>query len=482
MEFRLLGPLEVHSAGRIAHVKGFKKKAALGYLLLKMNQVVSTSQLTRALWVSERRPATARKMVQNAVCGLRSMLMTEGPEVDGRQAPALVTRSPGYILSVDPWSVDLFVFEHKLAEGRNRLHEGAPGEAAVLLREAVSLWRGPALEDIAEAGLQWPELDIINEARLNAMEELFQAELEIGRHRAILNQLELLTAAEPFRERACAQLMLALYRCGRQTDALKVFERTRNTMVESFGLEPGRELKALQWAILRHDPVLRRVSTGEPAASITLTRSRKTRSRAPGEDSAGRSPRRNHGQGRDVGITGGAPVHDVSQNEMSALLIRLASPEEQPGSDTGRSEQATALYHEVEGCGGKIKSTVGIISVALFAPHDRGEHPAVLAVRTALKLCGRRSAWKYADACLVVTGQIVVPESPGPQQGALTITGGLMERGQHLLMCIPKGEIWVSEAVYRQAYSASAYKDLLTDLESWHVLSIFSSDCETGQA
>jgi DNA-binding SARP family transcriptional activator len=481
MEFRLLGPLEVHSAGRIAHVKGFKKKAALGYLLLKMNQVVSTSQLTRALWVPERRPATARKMVQNAVCGLRRMLMTEGPEVDGRQAPALVTRSPGYILSVDPWSVDLFVFEHKLAEGRNRLHEGAPGEASVLLREAVSLWRGPALEDIAEAGLQWPELDIINEARLNAMEELFQAELEIGRHRAILNQLELLTAAEPFRERACAQLMLALYRCGRQTDALKVFERTRNTMVESLGLEPGRELKALQWAILRQDPVLRRTSTGEPAAvSITLTRSRMTRSRAPGVDSVGRSPQRNHGQSRDVGIPRGAPVRDVSRNEMSALLIRLASPREQPGSDTGRSEQATALYHEVEGCGGKIKSTVGIISVALFAAHDRGEHPAILAVRTAMKLSGRRSARKYADACLVVTGEIVVPESPGPQQGALTITGRLMERGQHLLMCIPKGEIWFSEAVYRQICSTSAYKDLPTDLESWHALSIFSSDGETG--
>ncbi|WP_066946673.1 BTAD domain-containing putative transcriptional regulator [Streptomyces lushanensis] len=237
---------------------GFKQRAALGLLLLRANRVVATSEMLAALWPEEELPATARKIVQNAVWGLRAVLSEpprhHGPEHGYR--PELLTQAPGYILRVDPERLDVNRFDRQVAEGRARLLAGDAEQAARLLREALAEWRGPALADLAEHGVAWPELTALSQLRLDVMEDRFEAELLCGRHQGVLGELVSLVAAEPLRERLCRQLMLALYRCGRQAEALSVFTRVRRALVEEYGLEPSRDLQLLQQSILTHDPTL----------------------------------------------------------------------------------------------------------------------------------------------------------------------------------------------------------------------------------
>ncbi|UQX05333.1 AfsR/SARP family transcriptional regulator [Streptomyces sp. RerS4] len=242
------------SADQPVPLGGTKPRATLGYLLLQANQVVPTSQLLTALWSADNAPVTARKILQNAVWGLRGMLNQCAP---GDGAPAeLVTRAPGYMIRVDPDHVDLHLFRQRVRQGRARLAAGAPHEAANLFCEALELWRGPVLSDLVETGTMWPELTAVQNTRLDVLEDYFEAKLRCGQHYAVLGELETTVEAEPLRERSSGQLMLALYRCGRQADALSVYNRIRATLVEDLGLEPGHELRRLQQAILAHDPAL----------------------------------------------------------------------------------------------------------------------------------------------------------------------------------------------------------------------------------
>lgn len=270
MEFKILGPLEVVSGGRSLPLGGVKQRAVLGLLLLHANQVVATSQLLDALWPEDARPVTARKMVQNAVWGLRALL--ESGDYEGHEPPQLLTRAPGYILRVDPEQLDATRFERAVAAGRARLDAHEAAEAAELLGEALGEWRGSALSDLAEQGVEWAELTALRQLRLDAMEERFEAELACGRHHAVLGELTSLAEAEPLRERLCGQLMLALYRCGRQAEALSVFSRVRQALVEEYGLEPSAALQTLQRRILRHDqalacPTEARAEPGVPGTS-----------------------------------------------------------------------------------------------------------------------------------------------------------------------------------------------------------------------
>ncbi|MEV0244095.1 BTAD domain-containing putative transcriptional regulator [Streptomyces sp. NPDC050674] len=279
MEFKVLGPLDVVSGGRSLPLGGVKQRAVLGLLLLHANQVVATSQLLEALWPEDARPVTARKMVQNAVWGLRALLESGDPE--GHEPPRLLTRAPGYVLRVDPEQLDATRFERAVAAGRARLDAGEAAEAAELLGEALAEWRGSALSDLAEQGVEWAELTALRQLRLDAMEDRFEAELACGRHHGVLGELTSLAEAEPLRERLCGQLMLALYRCGRQAEALSVFSRVRLALVEEYGLEPSAALQNLQRRILRHDRTLaspdapvpepRRVPAPEDADDRTRT-------------------------------------------------------------------------------------------------------------------------------------------------------------------------------------------------------------------
>jgi DNA-binding SARP family transcriptional activator len=241
MQFRLLGPLEVAEQNREAVLGGAKQRSLLAILLLHANEVVATDRLIAELW-GESPPATVSKSIQSYVMRLRREL---GPE-------RLSTRPPGYVLNVAPDELDLAVFERLRGEARR----AEPARAAQKLREALALWRGPPLADLAYEPFAQTEIVRLEELRLAALEERIDADLAAGRHGDLAGELEALVTAHPLRERLRAQLMLALYRSGRQAEALHVYRAARRELADELGLEPGEELRRLEQAILQQDPDL----------------------------------------------------------------------------------------------------------------------------------------------------------------------------------------------------------------------------------
>jgi DNA-binding SARP family transcriptional activator len=249
-EFRLLGPLEVEREGESIQLGGQKQRALLAVLLVRAGEVVSTDRLIDDLW-GEEPPRTAATSLQNFVSQLRKLL---GPEV-------LVTRPPGYALDVHPETVDAGRFERLLGEARG----SEPEERVVQLREALALWRGDPLAEFAYAPFAEAEIRRLEELRLSAVEDLVDAELELGRHADVIGELEPLVAANPLRERMRGQLMLALYRTGRQAEALQSYQDARVALVEGLGIDPGPALQRLHGAILRQDDALSMAGQGRGA-------------------------------------------------------------------------------------------------------------------------------------------------------------------------------------------------------------------------
>src|ERR671937_2282672 len=249
--FSLLGPLAVSLDGEPVALGGEKRRALLGTLLLEANRVVSRDRLIDALW-GEDPPDTARNTVQVYVSQLRKLL-PEG---------ALETAPPGYRLAVEPDTVDLFEFVRLSEEGRTALAAGDATDAADTLREALALWRGPALADLAWEPFAQAETVRLEELRVAALEERIDADLALGRHGQLVSELEGLVTEHPLRERLRGQLMLALYRSGREADALAVYQRARRTLVDELGLEPSEALRKLERAILAHDPALNAPEVG----------------------------------------------------------------------------------------------------------------------------------------------------------------------------------------------------------------------------
>jgi DNA-binding SARP family transcriptional activator len=241
MEFRLLGPLEVVEQDRLLALGGGRQRCLFGVLLLHANEVVSTDRLIDALW-GRSPPLTAAKSIQVYVSKLRKELG------EGR----LVTRVPGYVLKVDRSEVDLSRFEGLLGEARN----ADPTNAAQMLREALALWRGQPLADLTYEPFVQAEIARLEELRWVALEQRIDADLANGRHSELVGELEALVCEHPLRERLRCQLMLALYRSGRQAEALEGYRDARRELSEHLGLEPCDELKRLEQAILRQDPAL----------------------------------------------------------------------------------------------------------------------------------------------------------------------------------------------------------------------------------
>jgi DNA-binding SARP family transcriptional activator/ABC-type transport system substrate-binding protein/streptogramin lyase len=240
MEFRLLGPLEVLRDGVAVPLAGAKQRALLAILLLHANEVVARDTLLEELWPGR---LDAGHSLDVQVSRLRAALAPAEP---------LVTRAGGYALEVEPERIDVHRFEGLLERAR----ESEPAESLELLDEALALWRGRALADLAYEPFARTEAERLEELRLVAAEERIHAGLAIGRHHALVSELESLSARQPLRERLRAQLMLALYRSGRQAEALRVYAETRRRLVDELGLEPGPELQRLERAILRQDPTL----------------------------------------------------------------------------------------------------------------------------------------------------------------------------------------------------------------------------------
>src|ERR671922_1596485 len=250
MEFRLLGPLELWDDGRPLSLGGTKQRALLAILLLRANEVVSRDVLIDELW-GERPPASAAHSVEAYVSRLRKTL-----HADRAGEPLLVTRPPGYMLRVGFEELDLHRYERLLEDGRRALATHAPERALQKLSDALSLWRGPPLGDLAFEPFAQVEVERLGELRLAGLEERIDAELGVGRNAALVPELETLVAQHPLRERLRGQLMLALYRSGRQAEALQVYRESRGYFVEELGLEPGPGLQAIERAILRQDDVL----------------------------------------------------------------------------------------------------------------------------------------------------------------------------------------------------------------------------------
>ena len=250
MEFRVLGPLEVRENGTVLELGGAKQRAVLALLLLHANEVVSLERLIDGIW-GERPPDTAAAAVHGSISRLRKAL-----EPEGAPYRVLLTHAPGYVVTADAEAVDSYRFECLAAEGKDALEQGDAACAAKLLYEALELWRGPALADIAHTIADRTEVDRLDEERLAALEERIDADLALGRHALLVPELEALVARHPLRERLRGQLMLALYGSGRQAEALEVYRDGTRTLDRELGIAPGPALRELERRILLQDPEL----------------------------------------------------------------------------------------------------------------------------------------------------------------------------------------------------------------------------------
>jgi DNA-binding SARP family transcriptional activator len=242
VDFRILGPLEVLDEERPVPLLGSKQRALLVLLLLRANEVVSSDRLMDEIW-TDKQPRSGSTALRVLVSQLRKSLGA---------GDVLATRSPGYVLRIGPDELDLLRFERLVSEADGT----EPATAASTLREALSLWRGPPLADVTYAPFAQAAIGRLEELRLVALERRIDADLALGRHDELVSELRSLAREHPLRERLSGQLMLALYRSGRQAEALEAYRAARRVLVDELGLEPGPALQELEGAILRQDPVL----------------------------------------------------------------------------------------------------------------------------------------------------------------------------------------------------------------------------------
>src|SRR5256885_4666249 len=266
MDFRILGHLEVSDEGRPVRLAGSKQRALLAMLLLHANEPVSVDTLVDELW-SDDPHESAVKNIQVQISRLRRVLEGEQRPNGSGGAPSsvVVTRPHSYLIRVEPEQLDVQRFERLVEEATDELAGEAPLVAEAKLLEALELWRGPPLADFSFDSFAQPAIARMDELRLAATELLIAAQLELGRHAEVIGRLGTLVADYPYRERLLEQLMLALYRSGRQADALAAYQHARRALVDELGIEPGADLRQLEAKILRQDP-----SLDLPAAPVAV--------------------------------------------------------------------------------------------------------------------------------------------------------------------------------------------------------------------
>ena len=313
MEFQILGPIDVRGEDGAVALGGNKPRAVLAVLLLHANEPVSAERLALALW-GEDAPGGAMKTVQVHVSRLRKAL---------GDADVVTTTSAGYRLRVRDGELDAAEFE-RLVDGARRLFAAnEPQEAATMLRAALALWRGPALAGLAEEPFAAAEIARLEEQRLAALELRVEADLAAGHHAEVVSELQGLVADNPMREQLAVRLMLALYRCGRQTEALEAFAVARRRLVEEIGIEPGPELRDLHEAILRQDATLT-PTVAEPELPSALDPASAPPLEGRERELAwlrARWERARDGAGTLVALTGG---RGIGKSRLAAELARAA--------------------------------------------------------------------------------------------------------------------------------------------------------------
>jgi DNA-binding SARP family transcriptional activator/tetratricopeptide (TPR) repeat protein len=400
VEFRLLGPLEAVAAGEALPLGGPKQRALLALLLIHANEVVSVDTLIEELW-GESPPRTAPAYIQNCVSRLRKAL---GPAL-------LETRPPGYVLRVDAETIDARRFERLTQESR----EAPARDRAAGLREALQLWRGSPLADLAFESFAQTEARRLDELRLAALEDRIEAELELGMHAELVGELEALARENAARERLRRLQMLALYRAGRQVDALAAYQEARLALDE-LGLEPSEELRALERMILVHDPSLGAAAAERPAAEAAPT---------------------------------AVPVREARRPVCVLLAELVLDPELDP--EASRREASRGLAEAqaiVERHGGTVEQLLGEEIVAIFGVPAAHEDDALRAVRAAVDLRGAVAPVDVRAA--VVTGELVV--------GGKSLSGGVITVARRVKEVSTAGDILLGPKL-RQLVGAAVETD-----------------------
>jgi predicted ATPase/DNA-binding SARP family transcriptional activator len=300
VEVRLLGEVAFEAGGDTVTVRGAKQRILLTMLALQPGKVVSADRLAAAVW-GDGGPTNPANALHAQISALRRML-PEG---------VLVTKGGGYVLAVDPEAVDVRRFERLVTEGRRLLASGQARAAAVQLREALGVWRGPVLGGLTYDEFIQPEIARLDELRLAALEGRIDADLAVGDHAGVVGELEALTGQHPLRERFWVQRMVALYRCGRQADSLRAYSKARRRLVDELGLEPGQELRRAEALVLAQDPSLD-APTRRPATSMSAP--------APPPTAGNLRARLTRFVGRD------ADIEDVAAALRASRLVTLVGP------------------------------------------------------------------------------------------------------------------------------------------------------------
>jgi DNA-binding SARP family transcriptional activator len=427
MEFRVLGPLEVRRDSRPLTLGAAKQRAVLAILLLHANEVVSRDRLIDDLW-GERPPESARNAIQVYVAQLRKVVEPE--RAQGRPGRVLLTRPGGYLLRVGPNALDAARFETLVADGSAARASGDPARASSLLHDSLSLWRGSPLADFTYEPFAQAEIARLEELRLAAIEERLEADLALGRHIAVVGELEGLVRDHPLRERLRCQLMLALYRSGRQAQALDVYQEARRTLIDELGIEAGPELRKLEGSILRQDQELDLAQ--EPAE------------RPPAADGAARA---------------------VERRKVVTILVGTRAPVTglDPEAHRTRDERDLALARNaIERYGGVVEDVFGDQLMAVFGVPLVHEDDALRAARAALELPGGRIG--------IATGEVVTSHG---ESGERQLAGEPITLAVQLASAAPTGGVLLAaETRELLANAARAERVALTDGPAWRLVEL----------
>ncbi len=416
MEFQVLGPLEVHRQGGRVALGPAKQRAVLAILLVHANEVVSSDRLIEDLWPEP--PETAANALQVYVHKLRKAL--EPDRTPGAPGELLITRPPGYLLCVGPDELDADRFERLLREGRVAAETPDPATAAAVLRRALELWRGPALVDFAYDPFAQAEIARLEELRLDAIEDRIEADLAMGGAAELVGELETLIGENPLRERLRGQLMLALYRAGRQADALEVYNQTRRTLDDELGLAPSPPLQRLQTAILRQ----------EPALEVSIDAPMRLEPKAAATDT-------------------------VAPEVRKTVTVLIARRPTARGLDPEALSHQNKLYRDhlartVERYGGAVASSLGDAVMAVFGVPHAHEDDASRAVSAAFEIrdapVGEAIGSGIAPRVGIATGEVL---ASGSGAGALSVVGEPVTAAGELEDAAAAGEILVGSETER---------------------------------
>ena len=420
MEFQILGPLEARRGGMQLALGAAKQRALLAILLVHANELVSSDRLIEELWPKP--PETAANTLQVYVGKLRKAVEPE--RARGAPGEVLLTRAPGYVLRVEPGELDAERFERLLSEGRRAGEAKDPATAAARLRQALELWRGPALADFTYDPFAQAEIARLEELRLDAVEERIEADLALGRAGDLVGELEALARDNPLRERLTGQLMLALYRSGRQGDALDVYRQTRRTLDEELGLAPSPPLQRLQTAILSQ----------EPALEVSIEGAGEVVPEVPAEGAA-------------------APGPEVRKT-VTVLTARVPSVRGlDPEAVSGVAERYRAdLARTVDRYGGTMVSGLGNPVIAVFGVPRVHEDDAFRAIAAALEIrdapTGDGIDSGPGTRIGIATGEVL---AGAPAAGRASVVGEPMTEAAELGDAAAEGEVLIGENTERLA-------------------------------